>query len=106
MFGAVAMSLSSLFVVCNALRLNFIPAHQKTGKKTKKRKKIMEKTIKIEGMMCPHCEARVKTCLEQLPQVDHAEVSHQKGTAIVTLNAELSDEILKSTVESQGYTVL
>ena len=66
----------------------------------------MEKTMKIEGMMCPHCEARVKKCLEALPQVDAAVVSHEAGTAVLTLNAEIADSELKRVVEDQGYTVL
>ena len=63
----------------------------------------MEKTVKIEGMMCPHCEARVKTILEELAEVDAAVTSHVEGTAVLTLNAELSDEKIKSVIESQGY---
>lgn len=63
----------------------------------------MEKTVKIEGMMCPHCEARVKTILEELAEVDSAVTSHVEGTAVLTLNAELSDEKIKSVIESQGY---
>lgn len=66
----------------------------------------MEKTMKIEGMMCPHCEARVKKCLEDLPEVKEAIVSHEKDEAVVILNAEISDEKLKETVEAQGYKVL
>lgn len=66
----------------------------------------MQKTMKIEGMMCGHCEARVKKVLEALPQVDEAEVSHTEGTAVVTLNAELDDETLKKTVEDQDYKVV
>ena len=66
----------------------------------------MEVTLKIEGMMCPHCEARVKKCLEELPTVAGADVSHEKGTAVVTLNAETAYEVLKKTVEDQGYTVI
>lgn len=65
----------------------------------------MEKTMHIEGMMCGHCEARVKKCLETLPQVDEAIVSHENGTAIVKLNAEVADSVLKNIVEEQGYTV-
>ncbi len=109
MFGAAAMSISSIFVVFNALRLNFISIRdtKKDKKRTQeKEKKSMEKTIKIEGMMCPHCEARVKKVLEDLPQVEAAEVSHEKGTAIVTLNQDMPDDILKKTIEDQGYTVL
>lgn len=66
----------------------------------------MEKTMKIEGMMCGHCEARVKKCLESLAEVDSAVVSHEAGTAVVTLNAELADDVLKKTVEDQDYQVL
>lgn len=98
MFGAAAMSLSSFCVVTNALRLNFI--------KLKKEKKIMTKTLKIEGMMCPHCEGRVKTALENLPQVKEAITSHKEGTAVITLTEDVSDELLIKTVEEQGYKVL
>ncbi len=66
----------------------------------------MEKTMKIEGMMCGHCEARVKKCLEDLPQVDQAVVSHTAGTAVVTLNSDIRDDTLRKAVEDQGYTVL
>lgn len=66
----------------------------------------MEKTMKIEGMMCAHCEAAVKKCLEALPEVDAAEVSHEAGTAVVTLNARIADEVLKKTVEDKDYKVL
>ena len=66
----------------------------------------MEKTLKIDGMMCPHCEARVKKCLEDLDGVKEAAVSHEKGTAVVTLSKDVSDETLRSAVEAQGYTVL
>ena len=65
----------------------------------------MTKTLKIEGMMCPHCEARVKNALEAVPEVQSAEVSHEKGTAVVTLNSDVSDDKLKETVEAQGYSV-
>lgn len=110
MFGAAAMSLSSFCVVTNALRLNFINIHNpKRDKKIKqkiKEKKSMTKTLKIEGMMCPHCEASVKSCLEEIPQVDSAEVSHKEGTAVVTLNAEVSDDVLKKAVEDKGYKVI
>ena len=98
MFGALAMSLSSFCVVTNALRLNFI--------KLKKEKKIMTKTLKIEGMMCPHCEGRVKTALEKLPQVSEAITSHKESTAVITLTEDVSDELLIKTVEEQGYKVL
>lgn len=108
MFGAAAMSLSSFCVVTNALRLNFVKIYSsKRDKKIKTKETIeMTKTIKIEGMMCPHCEARVKQVLEALPEVDSAVVSHEKGTAELILNKEVSDEILKGTIEDQGYKVL
>lgn len=114
MFGAAAMSLSSFCVVSNALRLNFFNmSSTKRDKKIKQSKSkqikeetMMKKTIKIEGMMCGHCEARVKKCLEELPEVTEAAVSHENGTAVLTLNAEISDDILKKTVEDQGYTVI
>ncbi len=111
MFGAAAMSLSSFCVVTNALRLNWLPirsAKRDKKIKTKKRKenKTMKKTMKIEGMMCGHCEARVKKCLEALPEVTEAVVSHSAGTAVVTLNAAVSDEVLKKAVEDQDYKVL
>lgn len=111
MFGAAAMSLSSFCVVTNALRLNWLPirsAKRDKKIKIKKRKesKTMKKTMKIEGMMCGHCEARVKKCLEALPEVSEAVVSHTEGTAVVTLNAQVADEVLKKTVEDQDYKVL
>lgn len=110
MFGAAAMSLSSFCVVSNALRLNFTKIHSsKHDKKIKsktKEIKNMEKTMKIEGMMCGHCEARVKKVLEALPEVESALVSHENDTAVVTLNAPLSDEVLKNTVEAQDYKVI
>ena len=135
MFGAAAMSLSSFCVVTNALRLNLFnmkdaskdkkikqkaaigvdvidagenPEHQNNIEKRKENKedKTMEKTMKIEGMMCGHCEARVKKVLEALPEVEEAIVSHEAGTAVVKLNAEISDDVLKSTVEAQDYPVL
>ena len=105
MFAAAAMSLSSFCVVTNALRLNFFKTGAKPEKKTKEEKKTMEKTLKIEGMMCGHCEATVKKALEELPQVTLAEVSHESGTAKVTLNADISDDALKAVVEAKGYTV-
>ena len=105
MFGAAAMSLSSFCVVTNALRLNFCKLYETKNDKKKERKN-MEKTMKIEGMMCPHCEARVKVCLEGLAGVEEAIVSHKSGTATVRLNAPVSDETLKATVEAQGYKVL
>lgn len=112
MFAAAAMSFSSFCVVTNALRLNFInirsTKHDKKFKniKTNKENKTMEKTMKIEGMMCGHCEARVKKCLEDLPTVSNADVSHESGTAVVTLNSDTPDAVLKNAVEEQGYKVL
>ena len=115
MFGAAAMSLSSFCVVTNALRLNFFKLRDASKDKKKRQKqhsreskedKRMTKTMKIEGMMCGHCEARVKKCLEALAEVEEAIVSHEAGTAVVTLSAELSDEVLKKTVEDQDYKVL
>ena len=110
MFGAAAMSLSSFCVVSNALRLNLFNIHStKRDKKIKhknkriKEKKPMTKTVKIEGMMCPHCEARVKKILEQLPEVTEAVTSHTEGTAVLTLNADVSDEVLKGVIEADGY---
>jgi Cu2+-exporting ATPase len=109
MFGAAAMSLSSFCVVSNALRLNLFKPHDASRDKKIKTKnkedKTMTKTIKIEGMMCGHCEARVKKVLEALPQVELAEVSHTEGTAVVTLKADISNEELKNTVEAQDYKV-
>ncbi len=121
MFGAAAMSLSSFCVVTNALRLNLVKVYD--ARKDKKRKQAvkneqeekslrkmeehkMEKTMKIEGMMCGHCEARVKKCLEALAEVESAAVSHTEGTAVVTLSAPVSDEVLTKTVEEQDYKVL
>lgn len=113
MFGAAAMSLSSFCVVTNALRLNLFRMYDAgKDKKIKKKKtkkveeKSMKKTMKIEGMMCGHCEARLKKCLEKLPEVDVAEVSHEAGTAVVKLNAEISDDVLRKTVEDQDYQVI
>ncbi len=110
MFGAAAMSLSSFCVVTNALRLNFFKLYDagRDRKRTTKRKeeKMMEKTMTIEGMMCGHCEARVKKCLEGLPEVTEAVVSHEAGTAVVTLNAPVEDDVLKKTVEDQDYKVV
>ena len=110
MFGALAMSLSSFCVVTNALRLNFKDIYNtKYDKKQKHKIKettIMEKTIKIEGMMCPHCEARVKNTLEALENVKEAIVSHETGTATVISDVEISDAVLKSAVEGQGYKVI
>ena len=110
MFGAAAMSLSSFCVVTNALRLNLCKVYDsKRDKKIKQIKeseeKNMTKTLNIEGMMCGHCEARVKKALEALDAVDEAVVSHTDGTAVVTLNAEMSDDLLKETVEAQDYKV-
>lgn len=109
MFGAAAMSLSSFCVVTNALRLNLFnirsAKRDKKIKGKKKENKAMEKTLKIEGMMCAHCEARVKKCLEAFSEVEEAVVSHEAGTAILKLNADVSDEALKKAVEDQGYTV-
>jgi len=111
MFGAAAMSLSSFCVVSNALRLNLIDIHNASRdkmrkKKVKKEDGPMEKTLKIEGMMCPHCEANVKNTLEAIEGVASAEVSHVAGTAIVTLEKEVADDVLKSAVEGKGYKVL
>ena len=118
MYGAAAMSLSSFCVVTNALRLNLVKIHDAShDKKVKNRShqasatinqmedNSMEKTMKIEGMMCGHCEARVKKALEALPQVAEAQVSHEKGTAVVKMNAEVSNEELTKAVEEQDYKV-
>lgn len=123
MFGAAAMSLSSFCVVTNALRLNLFKLYD-TGKDNRKRtskraeqrlfhedevkmeEMTMIKTMKIEGMMCGHCEARVKKCLEALPEVAEAVVNHEQGTAVLTLSSEIADDVLKKTVEEQDYTVL
>ena len=112
MFGAAAMSLSSFCVVSNALRLNWFKMYDAgRDKKIKnnhknKEETTMTKTMKIEGMMCGHCEARVKKVLEALPEVETAEVSHEAGTAVVTLSAEVSDDVLRKAVEDQDYKVL
>ena len=132
MFGAAAMSLSSFCVVSNALRLNLFDLHstrhdhktaspaaapvQSAAENNKKsdaeapevktEDHTMKKTLKVEGMMCGHCEARVKKALEALPEVDEAVVSHEAGTAIVTLNAEVADDVLKNAVEAQDYKVI
>lgn len=111
MFGAAAMSLSSFCVVTNALRLNFFDItnpkkDRKIKYKSKKDDNAMTKAMKIDGMMCSHCEGRVKQCLEGLSQVSAADVSHEKGTAVVTLTAEVSNDVLKKTVEDQGYNVI
>ena len=118
MFGAAAMSLSSFCVVTNALRLNlcrvYDPKHDrkatpdrknKTNKPNESEEKSMTKTMNIEGMMCGHCEARVKKALEALDAVSEAAVSHESGTAVVTLSSEISDEKLKETVEAEDYKV-
>ncbi len=109
MFGAAAMSLSSICVVSNALRLNLLKLHDASHdrkKRRKKERKTMTKTMKIEGIMCGHCEARVKKALEALDAVELAEVSHENGTAIVTLKSAVSDEVLKNAVEAQDYKVI
>ena len=113
MFGAAAMSLSSFCVVSNALRLNLFNLRDAKKDKpiqarhTKHSEEVttMEKTMKIEGMMCGHCEARVKKALEALPEVAEAAVSHESGTAVVTLSGEISDAALKKAVEDQDYQV-
>lgn len=118
MFGAAAMSLSSFCVVTNALRLNlcrvYDPKHDrkatpdrknKTNKPNESEEKSMTKTMNIEGMMCGHCEARVKKALEALDAVSEAAVSHESGTAVVTLSSDISDEKLKGTVEAEDYKV-
>ena len=107
MFGAAAMSLSSFCVVTNALRLNWIKLRRADHQKSERKEETkMEKTMKIKGMMCKHCEARVKTCLEALPEVSEAVVNHKKNSAVVILSADLADDVLKKTVEDQGYQVL
>ena len=120
MFGAAAMSLSSFCVVSNALRLNFCKLYDAGRDKKvkpaninvsmeqsgKEGNKTMTKTMKIEGMMCGHCEARVKKVLEGLAEVESAQVSHEEGTAVVTLNAQAADDLLKKTVEDQDYKVI
>ena len=119
MFGAAAMSLSSFCVVTNALRLNlcrvYDPKHDRKAKPDRKDKadkpneseeKSMTKTMNIEGMMCCHCEARVKKALEALDAVSEAAVSHESGTAVVTLSSDISDEKLKETVEAEDYKVI
>lgn len=114
MLGAAAMSLSSFCVVTNALRLNLFNIRsskrdKKIKSKTKKfksEKKAMTKTLKIEGMMCPHCEARVKKVLEELEEVSEALVSHKDGTAILTLKAPVSDEKLTKLITDNGYKII
>ena len=111
MFGAAAMSLSSFCVVTNALRLNFLNIRSSKrdrkikNKSNKKEKNTMTTTLKINGMMCPHCEATVKTALESIDGVTSAEVSHESGTAVVTLSKEVSEDVLKKAVVDKGYTV-
>ena len=117
MFGAAAMSLSSFCVVTNALRLNLFSVHGKANKDaapaaepieiktSESEEKAMTKTMHIEGMMCGHCEATVKKALEALPEVTSAEVSHEAGTAVVTLSSEVADDVLKKTVEEKDYKV-
>jgi Cu2+-exporting ATPase len=101
MIGAAAMSLSSFCVVTNALRLNLFKFNNKNTEE-----KNMKKTMKIKGMMCPHCEARVKKVLEELPEVDEAAVSFKKNSAILTLNADISDEVLTKVITDNGYSVI
>lgn len=107
MLGAAAMSLSSFFVCMNALRLNTFSMHDasKDIKRKKKEKKTMEKTLEITGMMCGHCEMAVKKALEAVDGVVSADVSHEKGTAVVTLSKEVSNDVLKKAVEDKDYTV-
>lgn len=111
MFGAAAMSLSSFCVVTNALRLNFLNIRSSKrdrkikNKSNKKEKNTMTTTLKINGMMCPHCEATVKTALESIDGVTSAEVSHESGIAVVTLSKEVSEDVLKQAVVDKGYTV-
>ena len=110
MFGAAAMSLSSFCVVSNALRLNLFNMRdaskdKKVHHKHKEEAAAKEKTITIEGMMCGHCENAVKTALEAIPEVEEAEASHESGTAVVTLKADVADSVLQKAVEGAGYTV-
>ena len=111
MFAAAAMSLSSFCVVTNALRLNLVNVyderkdHKIKIRKKRKEDKLMEKTMKIEGMMCGHCEATVKKTLESIEGVESAEVSHEKGTAVVICSSELENEVLRQAVEEQNYRV-
>ena len=113
MFGAAAMSLSSFCVVTNALRLNLQKIHDGSKDRAiqpipilpEEETQTMEKTMKIEGMMCAHCEARVKKALEALDAVSQAAVSHTDGTAVVTLTETVADEVLKQAVEAQDYPV-
>ena len=121
MFGAAAMSLSSFCVVTNALRLNFFKMHDASKDKkiknsvvleniqvqntTKQEEITMKKTMKIEGMMCGHCEATVKKALESIDGVTEAVVSHESGTAVVSMTTEISDEVLTQTIEDKDYKV-
>lgn len=110
MFGAAAMSLSSFCVVSNALRLNLFrikkSKNEELNVETKKEEDLpMEKTIKIDGMMCGHCENRVRNCLESFPQIESAQVSCAKGTAVITINGEISDDEIKTAIEKEGYEV-
>ena len=118
------MSLSSFCVVTNALRLNLFKihntardkaiknpvtlniTHDENKKEEKENKTMVKVTVKVEGMMCGHCEAAVKKALEALPEVASAEVSHEKGTAVVTLEKEIADDVLKKTVEDKDYEVV
>lgn len=106
MFGAAAMSLSSFCVVSNALRLNFCKLHDPRHDRRRRAPEVQVRTIKIEGMMCGHCEAAVKRALEALPEVVSAEVSHVSGTAVVTLRTPVGDEALRQAVEREDYRVL
>lgn len=110
MFGAAAMSLSSFCVVTNALRLNFFKPHNAEHDRKVKQSghhsdSFLSKTIQIEGMMCRHCEATVKKALEELKNVQNAEVNHEKGTAIVTLTGEVNDKTIKNAIKAAGYKV-
>ena len=125
MYGAAAMALSSFFVCMNALRLNLVRIHDAShdrkikqlsaadleksangSEKTEKENLPMTKTLKVEGMMCEHCEARVRKALEKLDGVEAAVADHNKGTAVVTLRSDVADDLLKKAVEDQDYTVL
>ena len=123
MYGAAAMALSSFFVCMNALRLNLVDPHdakhdriqkpitaealaQIVAAETIKEEKTMKKTLKVEGMMCGHCEARVKKALEAIAGVESAVADHTAGTAVVTLSAEVADETLRAAVEAEDYKVL
>jgi Cu2+-exporting ATPase len=105
MFGALAMSLSSFSVVMNALRLNW-KFKRKRNEKDREEIKIMKKTMKVKGMMCPHCEARVKSALEAIVGVSSAEVSHKKGSCVISLNSEVANELLVAAVTEAGYKVI